>query len=373
MVAPVKREGIRVTRFKRSVDPSFCDVLSQLSEIKDGIEFEFANEDIPKLTEAAFLLPADQLPETVLYACFLDELLPTAEPLTDTRPLVVNPTLDVRTDGSLPSNVPSADLISNCFVHETPIAWVTDPTTGMLAPYWLRGPLLDVCSSLRPGGPVPDHLDRRLAAVLLAAGIVTLEKPDAAAVADRKSRLEGYANDIAKKGYAVVSAMLPPLHAAALRRYYRALVDEGLLRLGDVMVERRFVMPEEGVAKYWHGQMNDLIQSLVREPTKPSYSYLSSYEPGAALYKHKDREQCEFSVTMLMDYLPEDIDVSPWPLFLQVRGSASEYTGIHLRVGDGLVYMGRELTHYRDALQENHRSTSVFFHYVRADFTGSLT
>jgi hypothetical protein len=41
-------------------------------------------------------------------------------------------------------------------------------------------------------------------------------------------------------------------------------------------------------------------------------------------------------------------------------------------IGDALLYRGRELPHSRDALPEGHTSTSIFFHYVREDFAGSL-
>jgi hypothetical protein len=41
-------------------------------------------------------------------------------------------------------------------------------------------------------------------------------------------------------------------------------------------------------------------------------------------------------------------------------------------LGDGLLYRGGELPHFRDVLPEGQTSTSLFFHYVPGDFTGSL-
>jgi hypothetical protein len=41
-------------------------------------------------------------------------------------------------------------------------------------------------------------------------------------------------------------------------------------------------------------------------------------------------------------------------------------------IGDALLYRGCRLTHSRDSLLEGHTSTSIFFHYVRKDFAGSL-
>jgi hypothetical protein len=41
-------------------------------------------------------------------------------------------------------------------------------------------------------------------------------------------------------------------------------------------------------------------------------------------------------------------------------------------VGDGLAYRGTRLPHYRHKLGEGQTSTSIFFHYVAANFSGSL-
>jgi hypothetical protein len=37
-----------------------------------------------------------------------------------------------------------------------------------------------------------------------------------------------------------------------------------------------------------------------------------------------------------------------------------------------LLYRGRELPHFRDVLPAGHSSTSIFFHYVREGFAGTL-
>jgi len=42
-------------------------------------------------------------------------------------------------------------------------------------------------------------------------------------------------------------------------------------------------------------------------------------------------------------------------------------------LGDALLYRGCELPHYRDPLPDGQISTSIFLHYVRADFLGSLS
>lgn len=87
------------------------------------------------------------------------------------------------------------------------------------------------------------------------------------------------------------------------------------------------------------------------------------------LKQHVDREQCEFSVTLCLDYSPEPRVATPWPLRLH---KPSGTVTIFQAIGDALLYRGRELPHSREALPEGHTSTSIFFHYVRESFTGSL-
>jgi hypothetical protein len=56
-------------------------------------------------------------------------------------------------------------------------------------------------------------------------------------------------------------------------------------------------------------------------------------------------------------------------LYLDTReGTVTVYQAL----GDGLLYRGRALPHYRRTLAEGNTSTSIFFHYVSADFDGPL-
>jgi hypothetical protein len=107
----------------------------------------------------------------------------------------------------------------------------------------------------------------------------------------------------------------------------------------------------------------------VGEPVKPSYVYLASYMSGADLKKHTDREQCEFSVTLCLDFSPEPALATSWPIRLD---SSSGTVTAHQALGDGLVYRGTRVPHYRDVLPQGFTSTSLFFHYVPEDFSGRL-
>jgi hypothetical protein len=45
---------------------------------------------------------------------------------------------------------------------------------------------------------------------------------------------------------------------------------------------------------------------------------------------------------------------------------------VYQALGDGLVYRGTAVPHSRDVLGEGRTSTSIFFHYVPKDFSGTL-
>ena len=105
------------------------------------------------------------------------------------------------------------------------------------------------------------------------------------------------------------------------------------------------------------------------EPVKPSYVYFASYQGGAELERHTDRPQCEFSITYCLDFTPEPVRATPWPILLDTpAGRVTVYQAI----GDALLYRGCQVPHYRRRLQEGATSSSFFFHFVREDFTGPL-
>jgi hypothetical protein len=119
------------------------------------------------------------------------------------------------------------------------------------------------------------------------------------------------------------------------------------------------------------------VSAVAGEPVKPSYVYFASYLSGAELRKHTDREQCEFSVTLCLDFSPEPALATSWPIRLVTGNDTCDdsHAGtvtVYQAIGDGLAYRGTRLPHYRDVLGEGQSSTSIFFHYVAANYTGSL-
>jgi hypothetical protein len=325
----------------------------------------------PRQTQTATLPPGQ-------FHCLLDELplhlIPQRqlERLSSHIPceeLFLNPRCSVLSAGQVPVELePHRQMLENFNLQGT-VAWVRDPATGSLHPFWLGRRLEAVVSRLRGGEPVPASVPADARVLLAGAGILT-----PADYADR--RLAEWAEVVSKcaaqfreKGYVPLGKLIHPFNLAALRRYYRHAIRRGTIRLGDEQSSRRYVAHNESVARFFHHQIASAVSAIAGEAIKPSYVYLASYLSGAELKKHIDREQCEFSVTLCLDFSPEPALATPWPIRLDTgKGTVAVYQAL----GDGLVYRGTKLPHYRHPLAEGRTSTSIFFHYVPADFSGPL-
>ena len=107
-------------------------------------------------------------------------------------------------------------------------------------------------------------------------------------------------------------------------------------------------------------KLKPLVEEVVEKSLYPTYSYARIYYRGASLPCHRDRDACEYSVTLTLK-----VDGEDWPLFL--RDVQQTYKVI-IEPGDILIYKGIELSHWRDPMPWNTNEVyQVFLHYVDAD------
>jgi hypothetical protein len=94
----------------------------------------------------------------------------------------------------------------------------------------------------------------------------------------------------------------------------------------------------------------------------PTYSYYRVYKPGDDLKKHRDRRACEISVSICLgyNYATNDPDYR-WKIYIAGKG-------IGLDRGDGIIYKGCEVEHWRDVFDAGADSwqAQLFLHYVDA-------
>lgn len=308
-----------------------------------------------------------------MYKCLLDaqpdSLVPRARQTKNghgrSTTWTVNPSLRFSAAGRCPD--PSIQFADAVATHE-PTVWVSDPVTAVVNPFVLGPTSLQVVSTLRPGGELTEEVPAELLSTIVGAGLVyDAEACEARQKEWRESLLNARARF--QEGYAVLGSLLHPYTLGAARAHFRQLIQQGKPRYGDKQTARRWNEHNEPVARFLHHQLAPIVEEIAGRAIKPSYVYFASYHQGAKLPRHVDRAQCEVSLSMLIDYSPEPDEESPWPLWLDTKSGS---VAVHQRLGDTLIYRGRELPHYRHELPSGHTSTHLFFHYVPADFTGSL-
>ncbi len=368
-----------------------------------GIRAEVTRGGVSRHTYAATFPPNR-------FYCLLDELplhlIPRRVFKSLQRPddvqqtLYLNPECILCAGGQSPEELASRRELLSGFALQGTTAWVRSRATGNLLPFWLGPQLEAVVGALRPNEPVPSSVPEGARRLLAAADILVRDDkvseerdgcvgpglgPGRATLAasrpptgsetrshtvlSREERIAQAGSLFRERGYAPLSDLIHPFHIAALRRYYRHLIRTGAITLGDSQSPRRYVAYNEPVVRFFHHDIAATLSAVAGEPLKPSYVYMASYLSGARLKKHTDREQCEFSVTLCLDFSPEPALETPWPIRLD---TATSSVTVYQALGDGLAYRGTRLPHYRDTLADGQTSTSIFFHYVATDFSGSL-
>lgn len=240
------------------------------------------------------------------------------------------------------------------------IVWVDDPATRAVSPFWLGPELAHYLVEMQPGQPIEAWPRDELAAALLQSQVVVL--PDHAEQRRQSwtAAARWYA-DHWPRGLVAMDDLVHPFLLGALRRYFRRRTRAGAFPLGDGQTEWRYVAHQEPVAAYFHRQLAARVSDVVGAVVDPSYNYVAIYQGGAALEPHTDRRACEYTVSLAVDATPEPQAQVPWPLHL---AAPEGVVSVWQPLGDGLLFRGRHLSHWRDPLAEGHSSTSVLFHFV---------
>ena len=314
----------------------------------------------PGLTSGYRIAEADR------YCCLLDEQpAPLVhEQFTEADDLI-NPQL------LTPAKVEQmgSRFLNDWFSQVYPVVWVNDPVKDFPNPFWVSEELLARIERVRQQPECIRQLSSREIALLQQAGILL-------SPAKTKERRQHWQDNVARvsekfqsDGYALLTGVIHPYHLPALRQYYRRLLETGGMIYGDSQTKRRYITHNEPVSMFFHKQLTSLTGRICQRPLKRSYVYVSAYQGGASLPRHKDRQQCEYSISLLIDFVPELSGQCPWPLHLVT--SDADVT-MYQSLGDAIFYRGRQLPHYRDQLPEEMSSTSILFHFVDEDFPDSL-
>ncbi|MES2355328.1 MAG: 2OG-Fe(II) oxygenase [Pseudomonadota bacterium] len=178
-------------------------------------------------------------------------------------------------------------------------------------------------------------------------------------------------DSFAANGFTRVAGCVTPAALSALLSYYRSAFNNGKLgrSAGDA---DRFTAHNDAAGRVMQCALLKTVERIVGNPIKGSYTYASLYCGGTDLPVHKDRPQCQYTVSILMDHQPASADGrSPWPIHLYVKSDVYPEE-FFLALGDGFLFRGGEIAHGRPRLPENETCWVLLLHYVDADFEGAL-
>ncbi len=314
---------------------------------------------------AALAAPARPTnPPRLEFACLLHQLEPAPVPAHGLRP---NPTLRVQVGTSPPVGLVRRTRFRERFLPGHPLLWVENPLTGALDPFWARPQDIGWLRELE-AGRVPDVAPLGTGQLLRAGVLQAADGSDQPPTSPPDDVLESAREAFAVDCYARLPRLLHSDQRHAYAAYYRALVASGRWNMGDGQVTRRHGWHDEPMARFLHHQLTPFVSRVAGEPVKATYCYSSAYHGGAALPAHVDREQCEFTMSLLLDQSAE-LAHDPWALWF---AAPSGHRRVVLNPGEAVLFRGCDLPHWRDAAPAEHEQTMLLFHYVSAGFAGPL-
>jgi hypothetical protein len=160
-----------------------------------------------------------------------------------------------------------------------------------------------------------------------------------------------------KRRYLLIKGILPQTILEYLKVYYAILMGNNRfctdsqcpssLSLGgdaalDAVLE--WIRPE--------------VSRLIGFDLAPTYSYTRQYAKGEALTRHTDRAACEISVTASIQ-----IPKGAGPSVVHLKPPNLNETKIEMFEGDGCVYAGTEVEHWRERFRVG-GYIQLFLHFI---------
>ena len=174
---------------------------------------------------------------------------------------------------------------------------------------------------------------------------------------------------LASTGACEISSIFQPDELAAVLTYFRKLQAGNWLK-PDWHQTTQKIAKNDPVARHIQFGVTELMGQLFGEPVKPSFSYSSDYHSGANLPRHSDRVQGTYTLSLYIDYSPDDGSVlSPWPLLMHDPAGDRQFCPDR---GGGILFKGCDLEHSRPNLPDGASALQVMLCFVRRDFEGSL-
>ncbi len=163
-----------------------------------------------------------------------------------------------------------------------------------------------------------------------------------------------------QKGFEVVKGFIPPFFAQYLKNYFTLRVQNDPSLKGDTQAENSACVYGDPAFDMVMAMSCPLVEKILGKRLIPQYTYARIYYDGSVLEKHRDRPECQHSISLSLGQEADKL----WPLWIEDRDGKQHAS--NLEAGDALIYNGTELTHWRDKF-EGTSQHQLFMHYVDAD------
>lgn len=160
-------------------------------------------------------------------------------------------------------------------------------------------------------------------------------------------------------GYYIYRSFISKKEAFQVAQDILELKNKGIMKHSDNQVKNAFYGYDiQCVLELLH-QSIPKITKVSEKNLLPTYCYTRIYEKHAELEIHRDRESCEYSITLHLEGDQE------WPIYIQNK-KTYDFEKIILFPGDAVIYKGCEVYHYRSCYQGD-EYIQCFLHYIDKD------
>lgn len=160
-----------------------------------------------------------------------------------------------------------------------------------------------------------------------------------------------------KNRYLFVKGLLPTAILQYLKIYYGVLLSNNSF-VHDVQCPSSLSLggdPGLDAVLEW---IRPEIGRFVGFELAPTYSYTRRYARGELLARHIDRESCEVSVTVSIE-----VPKRGGPSVVYLKPPNAPATKVEMFEGDGCIYAGAELEHWRDRFRLD-GYVQLFLHFI---------
>ena len=157
--------------------------------------------------------------------------------------------------------------------------------------------------------------------------------------------------------YLFVKGLLPPPLLEYLKAYYAILLADNYFSHDNQCPSSLSLAGDPGFDAVLEWIRPELGR-LVGLSLAPTYSYTRRYAKGEVLTRHRDRGSCEISVTVSIQ-----IPKGAGPSVMYLKPPGAEETKAEMREGDGCIYAGCEVEHWRKPFRVD-GYIQLFLHFI---------